>query len=137
MKALTCSLAAMALLLQGCAVSVRGHESVVGAVRMTGTSTIVQSGGRAGGVGVNTSIVSPGSSASGQGVQAGVSGSGGLLVFLGLLSAGLDAFMSNPRETMRGPMPVERISETCSCYGYVPPAVESPPQVIDGAGRAP
>jgi hypothetical protein len=126
---------ATCLFLQGCSIGLHGYESSSGGVRTTGVSTTMQASGGAGSTRANVGFSSHAAPAS-TGGQVAFSRGASLLVLFGLFIAGEHTGEHSPRATDAprarlsgdvvpvGPMPTDRISETCSCYGYVPPTIK-------------
>src|SRR5262245_44555962 len=110
--------------LSGCAVQLHGNQSTSGGTTTTSTSSTVVASAAGSNARVGFSSGQPVSRAA-PGGQASVNGGGGAIATVFVVSAVLSEFLYSLAggEPPVKPLPPDaRISHTCSCYGWQPPA---------------
>jgi hypothetical protein len=112
-------------MLSGCAVQLYGNQATSGGTTATTTSSAVVASGSASNVRAGFSFGQP-VAASAPGGQLGVNGAGAVAAVV-LVSAVVVEFLyslGGGQPPVKPLAPEVRISHTCSCYGWKPPAGE-------------
>lgn len=120
-RALTLVLA-LALALSGCAVALSGHEATGSGGTASTTTAATRAHVSIGAAKVGASFGTPAPAGSGGG-QVSFSRGASTVLVLGLVLAEVVNYLGSPSEgTQLAPDPRRSIANTCSCYGYLPPA---------------